>query len=251
MGAVLLAVWDAHSSCIGAHGTAILCAPPLCFCYLVTIITYYLGYCKQKSDNFNLHECRRGGKSLRRRLCTLRAVCGLVSMVQIRSYVHPLCDIWATPRRRNFLLRSYPHKPNRARRAQSAHAPNCGYVPNRGSGGRAAEYVASGRRPLCGVKDAAKRLPVRFIRTGGEMNFHKCGWNCCIFCGNNSTLWILPPFGRFCVRQGPLLGGIAGHIKIAWDGTPSQAIFSAAIHRCPIHKREHVLGYQNLKVRHF
>ena len=32
-------------------------------------------------------------------------------------------------------------------------------------------------------------------------------WNCCIFCGNNSTLWILPPFGRFCVQQGPLLGG--------------------------------------------
>ena len=207
LGAVLLAVWDAYSSCIGAHRTAILCAPPLCFCYLVTIITYYLGYCKQKSDNFNLHECRRGGKSLRRRLCTLRAVCGLVSMVQIRSYVHPLCDIWAAPHGRIFLLRSYPHKPNRARRAQSAHIPNCGSVPNRGSGGRAAEYVASGRRPLCGVKDAAKRLPVRFIRTGGEMNFHKCGWNCCIFCGNNSTLWILPPFGRFCVQQGPLLGG--------------------------------------------
>ncbi len=136
LGAVLLAVWDAHSSCIGAHGTAILCALPLCFCYLVTIITYYLGYCKQKSDNFNLHECRRGGKSLRRRLCTLRAVCGLVSMVQIRSYVHPLCDIWAAPHGRIFLLRSYPHKPNRARRAQSVHVPNCGYVPNRGNGAR-------------------------------------------------------------------------------------------------------------------
>ena len=59
-----------------------------------------------------------------------------MSIVQIRSYVHPLCDIWAAPRRRVFLLRSYPHKPNRARRAQSAHALNCGYVPNRGDGAR-------------------------------------------------------------------------------------------------------------------
>lgn len=132
LGAVLLAVWDAHSSCIGAHGMAVLCALPLCFCYLVTIITYYLGYCKQKSDNFCSRCCQ--GKPLRRRFCALWAVGSLVSMVQIRSYVHPLCDIWATPRRRNFLLRSYPHKPNRARRAQSAHAPNCGCVPNRGDG---------------------------------------------------------------------------------------------------------------------
>ncbi len=31
-----------------------------------------------------------------------------------------------------------------------------------GQGGES--YVTSGRRPLCGVKDAAKRLPVRFIR---------------------------------------------------------------------------------------
>ena len=46
----------------------------------------------------------------------------------------PLCDIWAAPHGRIFLLRSYPHKPNRARRAQSAHIPNCGYVPNRGDG---------------------------------------------------------------------------------------------------------------------
>ena len=33
-------------------------------------------------------------------------------------------------------MRGYPHKPNRARRAQSAHALNCGYVPNRGDGAR-------------------------------------------------------------------------------------------------------------------
>ena len=170
LGAVLLAVWDAHSSCIGAHGTAILCAPPLCFCYLVTIITYSLVYCKQKSDNFCWRRCEE--KSLRRRFFALRAVGSLVSMVQIRSYVHPLCDIWAAPHGYIFLLRSFPHNPNRARRAQSAHIPNCGSVPNRGSGGRAAEYVASGRRPLCGVKDAAKCLPVRFIRTGGALFGH-------------------------------------------------------------------------------
>ena len=154
LGAVLLAVWDAHSSCIGAWGAATLQALPLCFCYLVTIITYYLGYCKQKSDNFNLHECRRGGKSLRRRLCTLRAVCGLVSMVQIRSYVHPLCDIWAAPHGRIFLLRSYPHKPNRARRAQSAHAPNAALCRT--------EAVGTGRRNMLPVAEghyAASRTP--------------------------------------------------------------------------------------------
>ena len=81
------------------------------------------------------------GKSLRRRFCVLRAVGSLVSTVQIRSYVHPLCDIWAVPHGYNFLLRSSPHKPNRARRAQSAHVPNCGYVPNRGDGG--------GQRIIC------------------------------------------------------------------------------------------------------
>lgn len=139
LGAVLLAVWDAHSSCIGAHGMAVLCALPLCFCYLATIITYYLGYCKQKSDNFCW--CRCEETSLRRRFCALRAVGSLVSTVQIRSYVHPLCDIWAAPHGYNFLLRSSPHKPNRARRAQSAHVPNCGYVPNRGDGG--------GQRIIC------------------------------------------------------------------------------------------------------
>ena len=145
---------------------AVLCALPLCFCHLVTIITYYLGYCKQKSDNFSWRRC--GEKSLRRRFCALRAVDNLVSMAQIRSYVHPLCDIWAAPHGYIFLLRSFPHNPNRARRAQSAHVPNCGYVPNRGNGGRTANHnVTIGRRPPCGVRDAAKRLPVRFIRTGG------------------------------------------------------------------------------------
>ena len=175
LGAVLLAVWDAHSSCIGAHGTAILCAPPLCFCYLVTIITYYLGYCKQKSDNFNLHECRRGGKSLRRRLCTLRAVCGLVSMVQIRSYVHPLCDIWAAPHGRIFLLRSYPHKPNRARRAQSVHVPNCGYVPNRGNGARQRIItlpVAEGHHAASGTPQstACEVYPNKAVRFLGTLD---------------------------------------------------------------------------------
>ena len=154
MGAVYLLCGRVRLLHRGAGGLGPSCALPLCFCYLVTIITYYLGYCKQKSDNFNLHECRRGGKSLRRRLCTLRAVCGLVSMVQIRSYVHPLCDIWAAPRRRVFLLRSYPHKPNRARRAQSAHASNYGCVPNRGDG--------TGRRNMLPVAEghyAASRTP--------------------------------------------------------------------------------------------
>ena len=56
-------------------------ALPLYFCYLATIITHYLGYCKQKSDNFGWRHC--GEKSPWRRFCVLRAVGGLVSMVQV------------------------------------------------------------------------------------------------------------------------------------------------------------------------
>lgn len=32
------------------------------------------------------------------------------------------------------------------------------------------------------------------------MNFHKCAMQSAIFCGNNSTLWISPPFGRLGSR---------------------------------------------------
>ena len=49
-----------------------------------------------------------------------------------------------------------------------------------------------------------KRLTCPICRfsgfTGGEMNFHKCGRNGSFFCGNNSTLWISPPFGRLFSR---------------------------------------------------
>ena len=63
------------------------------------------------------------------------------------------------------------------------------------------------------------------------------------------NVWKMQIQPLLCPAGAPLRG-IAGHIKITWDGAPSQAIFSAAIHRCPIYKREHVLGYQNFKVRH-
>ena len=61
------------------------------------------------------------------------------------------------------------------------------------------------RRPLCPFLRCMKFLLMQRLTspvcrfsgfTGGEMNFHKCGWNCRVFCGNNSTLWISPPFGR-------------------------------------------------------
>ena len=54
------------------------------------------------------------------------------------------------------------------------------------------------------------------------MNFHKCGRNGSFFCGNNSTLWISPPFGRLFSRfdfhivrseathGGKLCGGCSG-----------------------------------------
>jgi hypothetical protein len=49
-----------------------------------------------------------------------------------------------------------------------------------------------------------KRLTCPICRfsgfTGGKMNFHKCGRNGSFFCGNNSTLWISPPFGRLFSR---------------------------------------------------
>ena len=35
--------------------------------------------------------------------------------------------------------------------------------------GQGSEYITGGQGPPCGVKDAAKRLPVRFIRTGGAL----------------------------------------------------------------------------------
>ena len=206
-------------------------------------------------------------------------------------------------------MRSYPHKPNRARRAQSVHVPNCGYVPNRGNGARQriitlpvaeGHHAASGtpqstacevypnkavrflgtldrsversrasprsgrskgpsdatrprggvtrkgepsgpgytghilrmcRRPLCPFLRCIKFLlmqrltcPIRRFSgfTGGEMNFHKSGQNCCVFCGNNSTLWISPPFSRLFRRfnfhivrseathGGKLCGGCSG-----------------------------------------
>lgn len=97
------------------------------------------GILQAEIDNFCRRRCEE--KSLRRRFCALRAVGGSASMVQIRSYVHPLCVFWAAPRGYNFLLRSSLRKPNRARRAQSAHVPNCGYVPNRGDG--------AGQRIIC------------------------------------------------------------------------------------------------------
>ena len=61
------------------------------------------------------------------------------------------------------------------------------------------------RRPLCPFLRCMKfllmqRLTCPICRfsgfTGGEMNFHKCGILHGVFCGNNSTLWISPPFGR-------------------------------------------------------
>ena len=152
MGAVYLLCGRVRLLHRGAGGLGPSCALPLCFCYLVTIITYYLGYCKQKSDNFCW--CRCEETSLRRRFCALRAVGSLVSTVQIRSYVHPLCDIWAAPHGRIFLLRSYPHKPNRARRAQSAHAPNAALCRT--------EAVGTGRRNMLPVAEghyAASRTP--------------------------------------------------------------------------------------------
>lgn len=65
------------------------------------------------------------------------------------------------------------------------------------------------RRPLCPFLRCMKFLLMQRLTCpicrfsgfiGGEMNFHKCGWNCRVFCGNNSTLWISPPFGRLASR---------------------------------------------------
>lgn len=71
--------------------------------------------------------------------------------------------------------------------------------------GYAGHILRMCRRPLCPFLRfikiyLMKRLTCPICRfsgfTGGKMNFHKCGWNCCAFCGNNSTLWISPPFKR-------------------------------------------------------
>lgn len=75
--------------------------------------------------------------------------------------------------------------------------------------GYAGHILCMCRRPLCPFLCfitiyLMKRLTCPVCRfsgfTGGEMNFHKCGCNCCGFCGNNSTLWISPPFGRLGSR---------------------------------------------------
>ena len=143
------------------------------------------------------------------------------------------------------------------------------------------------RRPLCPFLRfikiyLMKRLTCPICRfsgfTGGKMNFHKCSWKTAAFfveiiphcgfrrrlivCGATliSTLfaakrhmvgnvWKMQIQPLLCPAGAPLRG-IAGHIKIAWDGIPSQAIFLAAILHCPIHKCGHVPGYQNFKVRH-
>ena len=61
------------------------------------------------------------------------------------------------------------------------------------------------RRPLCPFLRCMKflfmqRLTCPICRfsgfTSGEMNFHKYRPLGGFFCGNNSTLWISPPFGR-------------------------------------------------------
>ena len=46
LGAVILAVWDADSSCIGAHRTAILCALPFASVSRASIINHGLSNCK-------------------------------------------------------------------------------------------------------------------------------------------------------------------------------------------------------------
>ena len=65
------------------------------------------------------------------------------------------------------------------------------------------------RRPLCPFLRCIKiylmkRLtgPTRRFSgfTGDEMNFHKWVMRSAVFCGNNSTLWISPPFGRVGCR---------------------------------------------------
>ena len=75
--------------------------------------------------------------------------------------------------------------------------------------GYAGHILRMCRRPLCPFLRfikiyLMKRLTCPICRfsgfTGGEMNFHKCGWNSRFFCGNNSTLWISPPFGRLGSR---------------------------------------------------
>ena len=71
--------------------------------------------------------------------------------------------------------------------------------------GYAGHILRMCRRPLCPFLRYMKfllmqRLTCPIYRfsgfTGGEMNFHKCGLRSGIFCGNNSTLWISPPFDR-------------------------------------------------------
>ena len=159
------------------------------------------------------------------------------------------------------------------------------------------------RRPLCPFLRCMRfslmqRLTCPICRfsgfTGGEMNFHKCGWNCRVFCGNNSTLWISPPFGRLESRfnfhivwseathdgkfggcgwgasvlarafpsfrpvGAPLRGitgrhprsGRLGKCKRSLERRTVPDFFSTAIDRCAINKREQVLCYQNIKVRH-
>ena len=91
MGTVIPAVWERLILLLRGAWDGNPVRPAFMLLCLVTIITYYLGYCKQKSDNFNQFRC--GEKSPWRRFCALRAVGSLVSMVQIRSYVHPLCDV--------------------------------------------------------------------------------------------------------------------------------------------------------------
>ena len=71
--------------------------------------------------------------------------------------------------------------------------------------GYAGHILRMCRRPLCPFLRfikiyLMKRLTCHICRfsgfTGGEMNFHKWVMQSAIFCGNNSTLWISPPFGR-------------------------------------------------------
>ena len=141
--------------------------------------------------------------------------------------------------------------------------------------GYAGHILCMCRRPLCPFLCCMKFLLIKRLMcpvcrfsgfTGGEMNFHKCSWNCRVFCGNNSTLWISPPFSRLTSRvnfhiawsgatHGGKLCGVRaadgwGKYKRNLERRTVPDFFSAAIHRCAINKCEHVLCYQNLKVRH-
>ena len=104
--------------------------------------------------------------------------------------------------------------------------------------GYAGHILCMCRRPLCPFLCCMKFLLIQRLMcpvcrfsgfTGGEMNFHKCGWNCRVFCGNNSTLWISPPFSRLTSRVnfhiawskathgGKLCGGGSGTSVLAWS----------------------------------